>query len=62
MSVEDVEAWPDRLRKVSIEDIHAVAQKYLVDKNSVTGILEPLPEYTSGIDKPEAHAPNPGKS
>jgi zinc protease len=62
MSVEDVDAWPDRLRKVTVEDIHAVAQKYLVDKDSVTGILEPLPEYTSGIDKPEAHAPNPGKS
>ncbi|MGZ5850181.1 MAG: M16 family metallopeptidase [Methyloceanibacter sp.] len=62
MSIEDVEAWPDRLRKVTVEDIHAVAQKYLVDKNSVIGILEPTPEYTGSIDKPEAHAPNPGKS
>jgi zinc protease len=62
MSIADVEAWPDRLRQVTVEDIHAVAQKYLVDKNSVTGILEPTPEYTGSIDKPEAHAPNPGKS
>jgi zinc protease len=62
MSIGDVEAWPDRLRKVTVEDIHAVAQKYLVDKNSVIGILEPTLEYTGSIDKPEAHAPNPGKS
>jgi zinc protease len=62
MSVADVEAWPDRLAKVTVDDIRAVARKYLVDKNSVTGILQPLPEYTSGIDQPEAHAPSPGKS
>jgi zinc protease len=57
-----VQAWPDRIAKVTVEDVKRVARKYLVDKDSVTGILEPLPEYTSGIDRPEAHAPNPGKS
>lgn len=62
MSVEDVREWPDRLAQVTVEDIKKVARKYLVDKDSVTGILEPLPEYTSGIDRPEAHAPSPGKS
>jgi zinc protease len=62
MSVADVQAWPDRIAKVTVEDIKKVARKYLVDKDSVTGILEPLPEYTSGIDQPEAHAPSPGKS
>ena len=62
MSVADVQAWPDRIAKVTVEDIKKVARKYLVDKDFVTGILEPLPEYTSGIDQPEAHAPSPGKS
>ncbi len=62
MSVADVQEWPDRIAKVTVEDIKKVARKYLVDKDSVTGILEPLPEYTSGIDRPEAHAPSPGKS
>jgi zinc protease len=67
MSVEDVEAWPERLKKVTVEDIHKVAQKYLVEKNSVTGILVPTPEHTtgmeaSGIDEPPAHAPSSGKS
>ena len=67
MSVEDVEAWPERLKKVTVEDIHKVAQKYLVEKNSVTGILVPTPEHTTGmeapgIDEPPAHAPSPGKS
>jgi zinc protease len=62
MSGADVQAWPDRIAHVTVEDIKKVARKYLVDKDSVTGILEPLPEYTSGIDRPEAHAPSPGKS
>ena len=38
---------------VSVDDIRAVARKYLVEENSVTGILKPEPEYTSSIgDKP----------
>ena len=39
MTVADVEEWPERLKKVTVDDIRAVARKYLVDKNSVTGIL-----------------------
>ena len=39
MSVEDVVAWPERLKQVTVEDIRSVARKYLVEKNSVTGIL-----------------------
>ena len=66
MSIEDVDAWPDRLRKVTVKDIKAVAQKYLVDKNSVAGFLLPTPEITSSIgDTPapvRAQAPAAGKS
>jgi zinc protease len=62
MSVEDVEAWPDRLKQVTVDKIRDVARKYLVDKNSVTGYLLPAPEYTSSIGEKPAHAPGKGKS
>ena len=41
-TVEDIEAWPERLEKVTVEDIKRVAEKYLVEKKSATGILLPL--------------------
>jgi len=41
-SVEDVESWPARLEKVTLEDIRRVAKKYLNEKQSVTGILLPV--------------------
>ena len=47
MTVADVEAWPDRLKRVTVEDVRAAAQKHLVDKNSVTGYLLPVPNQTS---------------
>jgi zinc protease len=62
MTVEDVEAWPDRLKQVTVEDIRAVAHKYLVDNNAVTGILTPAPEYTSSIGEKPAPAAGNGKS
>jgi zinc protease len=62
MSVADVEAWPDRLKQVTVDDIREAARKYLVDKNSVTGYLLPAPEYTSSIGEMPAHAPGKGKS
>jgi zinc protease len=49
MTLEDVEEWPDRLKRVTLDDIRAVARKYLVDKNSVTGILLPAPEHVSSV-------------
>jgi zinc protease len=53
MTIADVEEWPDRLKQVTVDDIRAVARKYLVENRSVTGILTPVPEYTSSIgDKP----------
>ena len=44
-----------------VDDIRAVARKYLVEKNSVTGILVPAPDQTSRGEQP-AHAPVPGRS
>jgi zinc protease len=62
MSVADVEQWPDRLKRVTVEDLRNVARKYLVDRNSVTGYLLPAPEHTSDIGDAPAHAPGKGKS
>jgi zinc protease len=61
MTVADVEQWPDRLMRVSVDDIREAARKYLVDKNSVTGYLLPAPEYTSSVSEQPANAPK-GKS
>jgi zinc protease len=62
MTVADVEQWPDRLMRVTVNDIREAARKYLVDKNSVTGYLLPTPEYTSSIGQQPVHAPTKGKS
>ncbi len=62
MTVTDVEQWPDRLTRVTVDDIREAARKYLVDKNSVTGYLLPAPEYTSSIGEKPVHAPTKGKS
>jgi zinc protease len=62
MTVADVEEWPDRLMRVTVDDIRGAARKYLVDKNSVTGYLLPAPEHTSSIGGKPVHAPLKGKS
>jgi len=62
MSVADVETWPERLKQVTVEDIRNVARKYLLDKNSVTGVLSPAPSRTSRSGEQPAHAPTPGRS
>ncbi len=43
-TIAQVEGWPDMLKKVTIEDIQKVAQKYISIEKSVTGEL--LPEET----------------
>ncbi|KKB80012.1 zinc protease [Devosia soli] len=43
-SVEDVALWPDRIREVTVEDVQAVATKYLRPTIAVTGYLLPLAE------------------
>ncbi|MBC8019789.1 MAG: insulinase family protein [Methyloceanibacter sp.] len=62
MTVADVEEWPDRLMRVTVDDLRAAARKYLVDKNSVTGYLLPVPEHSSSIGGKPVHAPIKGKS
>ena len=55
-------AWPERLKKVTVDDVKAVAQKYLVDKNSVTGYLLPAPENTSSVGGKPVQASGKGGS
>ncbi|MGC1710517.1 MAG: pitrilysin family protein [Methyloceanibacter sp.] len=62
MTIEDVEDWPERLKRVTVDDVRNVARKYLIDKNSVTGYLLPAPEYTGSIGEKPANAPVKGKS
>lgn len=62
MTVADVENWPDRVKRVTVDDLREVARKYLVDNNSVTGYLLPASEYTSSIGGKPVNAPAKGKS
>ncbi|HET7210287.1 MAG TPA: pitrilysin family protein [Methyloceanibacter sp.] len=62
MTVADVEEWPNRLKRVTREDLREAARKYLVDKNSVTGYLLPAPEHSSSIDGKPVNARVKGKS
>ncbi len=56
LSVEDVNAWPDLLAAVTIEDVKAAAQEVLTSKASVTGWL--LPETAQG-DADQGDAADP---
>ncbi|MEZ5900194.1 MAG: pitrilysin family protein [Hyphomicrobiaceae bacterium] len=40
-TIEDVESWPDRIAKVSLDDIKKVAGEYLDIRHSVTGYMTP---------------------
>ena len=40
MTVADVEAWPERLKQVTVDDIRAVARKYFTQP-AVTAIVRP---------------------
>ena len=44
-TVEDVEAWPERISKVTREDVQRVAAQYLDIRGSVTGYL--IPDQTA---------------
>ena len=54
-TVEDVQAWPERIGKVTREQVEAVARKYLRIEQSVTGILlpKPVPEARATDGKAE---------
>lgn len=40
-TLEDIHLWPDRLMKVTVDDVNAVARKYLKKSRSVTSYLRP---------------------
>lgn len=40
-SVELINGWEDRLRKVSVDDVNSVARRYLARDRSVTSVLRP---------------------
>ena len=40
-TVKDIEDWPDRIAKVTVEDAHKAARKHLDIRRSVTGTLVP---------------------
>jgi zinc protease len=40
-TVKDIEEWPERIAKVTLDDVKRVADKYLDPRDSVTGTLVP---------------------
>ncbi len=51
-SVADVLEWPERLEKVTLDQVNAAARKFLTVENSVTGLL--LPKLQSAANKKES--------
>ena len=51
-TVEDVQAWPDRLKRVTVEDVRGAAERWLKIERSVTGRLR------SEAPPPAPAAPN----
>ena len=43
LTVEQIEAWPDLVAAVTIEDVNQAARQVLVPERSVTGTLRPKP-------------------
>jgi zinc protease len=41
-TIQDIEEWPDRIAKVTLDDVRNVARKYLDIRKSVTGTLIPV--------------------
>ena len=50
-TIADIEAWPERLEKVTLEDVQRVAKKYFNPAQSVTGILRPSTKTKTGAKK-----------
>jgi zinc protease len=46
-SLEDVQTWPQRIQEVTAEDVQRAAARWLDEKSSVTGYLEPIQEERS---------------
>ena len=58
-TIEDVESWPERLEKLTVEQIKRVAGRYLEQKHAVTGVLLPLKKT---IKRPKRADDAPDKS
>ena len=41
LSIEDIEAWPDRVRAVTPDDVRNAARRYITSSAHVTGYLLP---------------------
>jgi zinc protease len=50
-TIADIEEWPERLEKVTLEDIRRVAMKYFDMNQSVTGVLRPLEKKKTDAKK-----------
>ena len=46
-TIADVDSYPERIEKVTVDSVNAVARKYLQPKRSVTGYLLPAPAVRS---------------
>ena len=56
-SLDEIQAWPDRIRKVTAADVLAAAKTVLVLNRSVTGLLLPKPGAVPGAPPPTPPAP-----
>jgi zinc protease len=52
-TIQDIEEWPDRISKVTLDDVRSVAGKYLDVRKSVTGTLVPVaPDSEKAAGRP----------
>jgi len=56
-TVDDVEAWPERIAAVTADQINAAADYVLNLDNSVTGQLKPVPPPDMAIDDASTNQP-----
>jgi zinc protease len=56
-TVDDVARYPERLAMVSAQDVQSVAQKFLKDERSVTGLLIPVPGQASARARAQEASP-----
>ncbi len=52
-TIADIEEWPERLKKVTVEDLQRVAKKYFDKSQSVTGVLRPVDVKNADSKKAE---------
>jgi zinc protease len=60
-TLKDIEEWPARISKVTVDEVKKVAAKYLDIRHSVTGTLIPIaPEATPKAEGARQRAPSRG--